>query len=372
MSKNFPRISLTIDSLANSGDGVGRLNDKVVFVPFALPGEEIEAEILQDKKTFAKAKVCKIVKASKDRIAPECPVFGRCGGCDWQNLKYDQQLVWKQQHLVDVLKKIAKIEPGEWLQPIQPAPSLFNYRNRIQLHTDRKGVFYFAKSSQQPVYIDQCPIATESINHWLLTNKNKLTKQKTKIELAEMDDGSVKTFKVDKKGHSELGFRQVNSEQNQFICQEIIAHVQHHQISTVDDLYCGQGNWSLSLAEACPKIHCRGIDNNPVNIKKAQARAPENCEFQLGDASELIEDELPKRDLFIIDPPRAGCSIEVIEKLSHNPPPWLVYISCHPATMARDLKLLLDSGWSVKTMIPVDMFPQTSHLECLTILQGAN
>ncbi len=372
MPKIFSQISLTIDSLSNSGDGVGRHNNKVVFVPFALPGEQIEADVLQDKKTFAKARLTKILQTSKHRIQPECPVFGRCGGCDWQNLTYDQQLKWKQQHLTDVLQKIAKIEVGDWLQPIQPAPSLFHYRNRIQVHTDRKGVFYYAKGSQEPVYIDQCPIASKAINHWLMANKNTLTQQKAKIELAEMDDGKIKTFKVDKKGQSALGFRQVNSEQNDFLCQQIIDHVRNHQVSTVDDLYCGQGNWSLSLARACPTIHCRGIDNNPVNIQKAQTRAPENCEFHLGDAVTLFEETTAKRDMLIIDPPRAGCSAEVIEKISQNPPPWLVYISCHPASMARDLKLLLDSGWSVKSMTPVDMFPQTSHLECLTILQGAN
>ncbi len=364
-------IELTIESLANSGDGVGRFENKVYFVPFTLPQEKVLIEVTENKKNFARGRLIKIIKASEHRQSAKCEVFSKCGGCDWQHLPYEQQLIWKQKNLQDVLQRIAKLEDLTCIQPIQASPMNWNYRNRIQVHHDSKGFFYYAKSSKKMVYIESCPIGSEAINQWLKTNKDLTSVKSQKIELAEMPDGTVKTFRVDKKGRSSLGFRQVNDAQNVFLNEQIKNHVVKNKITNIIDLYCGQGNWSLNLTKKLIDVQCLGIDNNKVNIDIAKSQAPSSCQFIHGDAIELLSDKSGWSDLVIIDPPRLGCSEAVIQQLNQTPPTWLIYISCHPATMSRDLQKLLASGWKADSIIPVDMFPQTAHLECLTILRSA-
>ena len=136
------------------------------------------------------------------------------------------------------------------------------------------------------------------------------------------------------------------------------------------DNYCGQGNWSIAIHNSFPEVHCLGIESNPVSVGRAQDQAKPNLEFVLGKVENLYKQIEEKVDMVIIDPPRAGCSPEVLEALVNNPPQYLVYISCHPGTLARDLKTLSTHNWTLKEVIPVDMFPQTSHLESWCLLHS--
>ncbi len=370
--KSTDPIELSIDSLSNSGDGVGRFENKVVFVPFALPGEKVLVQVTLHKKTFLKARLVEVIESSPDRVSPRCNVFGQCGGCDWQNLVYEKQLYWKKRNLIEVLKRVGKVSVDNVIEEVHPSPLQYNYRNRIQLQTGPNGPHYYAKNSQQPIFIEECPLASENINQWLKKNKASLPRRKSKIEIAETTEAKVATFAVDKLGRSQLGFRQVNDRQNEYIAEEINQHINREGLTQIVDLFCGQGNWSMALAAKSSLIECVGIDNNKINITKAKEKAPTNCRYSLGDALTLLQ-ELPLwGDLIIVDPPRAGCSAEVLEQLCKSSPPWLIYISCHPASMARDLHHLVKGPWEIHRMIPVDMFPQTAHLECLTILRSAN
>jgi tRNA/tmRNA/rRNA uracil-C5-methylase (TrmA/RlmC/RlmD family) len=364
-------LTLTIESLSNSGDGVARDQKRVVFVPFALPGERVEVEIIFEKKSFSKARLRQVLIPSPHRVSPRCPVFTRCGGCDWQNLAYEQQLHWKQRNLRETLQRIGGLHVDGKVAEIHPSPDIFFYRNRIQLNTDKDGYYYFAKESQVPVLVSECPIARPAINEWLHRTPQP-PRVGTKIELAEMDDGKVSVFPVNKVGQSELGFRQVNDLQNQYLQQQLIDFVQEVKAQRLIDLYCGQGNWSLALAKNLPHLGCLGIDTNATSIRQAKSKAPSNCHFEAGDALDLLKNDQGRADVIVVDPPRAGCSPQVLEQLTQRPPLWLVYISCHPATLARDLKVLVQGGWVLQRLQPIDMFPQTAHLECLTILQSAN
>ncbi len=361
---------LVVESLANSGDGVGRIQDKVVFIPFACPGDHLKIEITRDKKSFCQAKIVEVLKASENRAKPQCSLFGRCGGCDWQHIQYPTQLQWKKQNLIDVLKRIGGFDLGSKVEKCQPSPLSYNYRNRIQFHLDKKGPHYFEKGSQRPCYFNQCPIASEALNLWLHENASSVGKPRGKWEIAETDDQSVEIFSVNEVGQSELGFRQVNTPQNLWIAEKIREIIDTQSLKRVVDLYCGQGNWSLEIARNNPEVDCIGIDINPTNIKKANSLALPNTKFILGDVMELYRNHPIQADLTIIDPPRAGCSIESIEWLKTHPTDWLVYISCHPASLARDLKLLCENAYEIQSTTPVDMFPQTSHLECFTILRS--
>lgn len=358
--------TVVVESLANSGDGVSRIQQKVVFIPFAVPGDKLLVEITVDKKSFSKAKIVKIIEPSPERIDPPCPYFGRCGGCDWQNVDYPTQLYWKKKNLVDVLEKIGGLQNLEIVQNPVPSPKEFYYRNRIQVHKSKSGLYFNEKGSRKPVYIDKCLIASKAINESLT---QALEQRAPKIEIAEMSTG-IEFFKVNSKGESQLSFRQVNTEQNQFLIDKCLHVVESTKSQKVVDLYCGQGNWSVALKSANPELECIGIELNPIAVQKAKKNEREGLTFLEGAVEEIYPNLSFLPDLAIIDPPRAGCDPTVIHTLSKNPPRFLIYISCHPATLARDIKQLLDQNWQLEEVIPVDMFPHTSHLETWCLLRS--
>lgn len=366
--ENGQQHQVVVHALANSGDGVGRVGDKIVFIPFAVPGDTLQIEITENKKSFAKARILNIVKASDQRREAPCPYFSRCGGCHWQNISEQDQRYWKKQNLIDALNRIGKLKVDSLVRNVEASPSNFGYRNRIQVQQDSIGTYYYERGSQRPVYIEKCLLASDSINQFLLSNS--LIGKNGKFELAEMENGEVGVFRVNARGVSELGFRQVNREQNQWLKDRVAQTLQDHQLETVVDLYCGQGNWGMALEGHSPLKNYLGIDNNRTNIDFAKNRGLPSSEFLEGDAGDEYQKLSWTPDLILIDPPRAGCSDDLIQALIEKPSQWLIYISCHPATMARDLRKLVDGAWSIVEVAPVDMFPQTSHLECLTLLQS--
>ncbi len=362
--------TVVVTAVANSGDGVGRINDKVVFIPFACPGDELLVEITQSKKNFATAKILKIISAADERKTAPCPYFGTCGGCDWQHLPYEKQLYWKKENLIQTLERVGKIDGQSLVTEIVQSPEIWNYRNRIQLHKIKDGLHYSKKGSHQKVQISECPIADKAINHFISKPKNWVKLRNGKYEFAKMSQGEVEIFPVDKKGNSKLGFRQVNTLQNQNLVDRVVEVVERKKVRKIIDLYCGQGNWSNELAQRFPEVHCIGIDSNPINIQKALKNKRPNLEFFLGDVVERFRELTPENDLVLIDPPRAGCAPELFELLESNKPSDLLYISCHPATLARDLQKLSQQAWTIESIEAFDMFPQTSHLECLAFLHS--
>ncbi len=357
-----------IDSLSNSGDGVGRIDDKVVFVPYSSPEDILKIEITQDKKTFFKAKIIEILKPSPYRINPPCDFFGQCGGCDWQHINYETQLTWKRKNLFDVLKKIALFDQESLVKEVVQSPDVFHYRNRIQVQSSPQGYSFKMKNSHKEILINQCLIASHKINEILSQKPVKLKTQK--VELAELNN-QAQTFKVDLKKGSELGFRQVNTLQNNNLIEKTLVTLDKIKpLSTVYDLYCGQGNWSLAIQKKYPDVLCIGIDINPINIDRIKNKEAHNLRFLQGPVEKLYVKQPEPADLVIIDPPRAGCDEKLLHSFLEKPPRYLIYISCHPATFARDLKILLDQGWSIDEICPFDMFPQTSHLETWCLLRS--
>lgn len=361
---------MTIDSLANSGDGVGRVDNKVIFVPYTSPGDRVRVELLTNKKSFARARLIEIVSPSPHRVSPPCPYYGKCGGCDMQHLDYATQIFWKRENLLSCLSKIAKLEDLSCVREVMPSPHLYHYRNRLQIHLDANGPYFLQKNSHNPVYIDRCLIAEEAINEKLNDIPRPKKGRIQKIELASQSNG-VGIYSVDALGSSGLGFRQVNSRQNDQLIQKTLSVFAEQNVSTVLDLYCGQGNWAKAIHQAWPQISCLGVDNNPTNISKAKAHTSENLQFELAHAENFLSQQETIFDLMILDPPRKGCDPKLFEALrKSNRPRFVVYISCHPATLARDLFSLKELDYSVQEILPVDMFPQTSHLETWCMLRS--
>ena len=363
-------LEVTIDSLANSGDGVGRIDNKVIFVPYTSPGDRVRVEIQTNKKSFARARLIEVLSPSPHRVNPPCPYYGKCGGCDLQHIDYPTQVHWKRENLLSCLSKIAKLEDLSIVQEVVKSPNTFHYRNRLQVHVDSTGPYFLQKNSHQPVHIDRCLIAEEAINEKLKDIPLPKKGKSQKLELATHAD-SVKVYHVDPMGSSELGFRQVNTLQNNTLIEKTLAVITQQNVSTVLDLYCGQGNWIKAIHKTWPHISCTGVDNNPTNIAKAKSHGSENLQFVLADAETFLAQQSESFDLMILDPPRKGCDPQLFQALQTARRPGLVlYISCHPATLARDLCSLKDLDYSVLEVLPVDMFPQTSHLETWCMLRS--
>lgn len=361
--------TIRIDSLSSNGDGVGRLEGQVVFVPFTLPGEKVSIKQVSKKRKLIHAQIVEILEPSEQRQQPPCAVFGECGGCDWQHLPYDLQLEAKTQQLLDALQRIGKFEHPP-IQPIVASPSAFHYRNRIRGQA-KSGQFHFnQRASSQRVAIDHCHIADEAINSFL--SEGNLDDVSGKVELAVDNEGLVTVMPVDEQQATDAGFRQVNSAVSNHLSEKIISAAENFAGETFIDLYCGQGSWSIELAQRFTQCQLLGVDSSKQNIhiahQKVQQAKLSNVRFEHGRVEERLR-SMPLADSFcIVDPPRAGLASELCQALCSNNPTTLVYISCHAASLARDLQLLCDSGMRLQSLTPLDMFPQTAHLETLSIL----
>ncbi|MFK8082335.1 MAG: class I SAM-dependent RNA methyltransferase [Granulosicoccus sp.] len=358
-----------IDSLGNNGEGVGRHEGQVVFVPYTLPGERVRVKPTSRKKSFIRGQVLETLKSSPDRQTPPCHYFGQCGGCDWQHLPYELQLDAKVQHLIEVLTRIGKIDHPP-IKPIIASDKPFNYRNRIQGVVRNKQFHYRQRSSSELVAINNCVIAEDVINEYL--DAAAFDGLDGKVEIA-VNDGELSVLPINDDNATDAGFRQVNTCVNEHLTRLLASIASEHHDKRCIDLYCGRGNWSIDMAQRYPDTHVIGVDSSETNIGIARDRAINagisNVRFQHGRVEKLLK-SLPLASSFcIVDPPRAGLDEAVCSALCHNPPQVIVYISCHPASLARDLALLIQGGFKLESMTPLDMFPQTAHLETLSILE---
>lgn len=368
-----PRESeLVIESLTNAGDGLGRQDQRVVFVPYTLPGDRVRIKITQRKKTYALGSVEEILEPGKDRIEAPCPYFGRCGGCDWQHVPYPMQLAAKQEQLLDTLTRIGLLKDLP-MEDITPSSREYGYRNRIQGEI-RAGSFHYKwRRSDQRIAIDRCAIAEDAINDFL-QNADLTQCPQGRVEIAVVD-GEVTVLAVNDKNTTELGFRQINTEISDTLTARLLERVAQSQCAQIIDLYCGRGQWTNAIAGQHGDKPVIGVDSSAENISAAreqsQALGLSNVLFHQA----AVEKTLGKLDtgnsLCIVDPPRAGLDSTVTDALIANPCEQLIYVSCHPATLARDLKKLTEGGYRIETLAPLDMFPQTAHLECLVHLVRA-
>ncbi len=364
----FKETELTIESLTNSGDGLGRQDERVVFVPYTMPGDRAQIKITQRKKTFALAEVVEILEPSKDRIEAQCEFFGRCGGCDWQHVPYEQQLQAKVQQLQDTLQRIGTLNDVP-LQPIVPSDKPYHYRNRIQGEI-RDGEFNFKwRRSDQRIAVNRCEIADDAINEWLQSDLSQAPQGR--VEIAVVDE-QVMVVPINDKNSTELGFRQVNENVSESLTKLLMKIVADSNATSFVDLYCGRGTWTNMIAAQHPDKMVTGVDISEQNINfartSAHAQALPNTSFHQASVEKILA-KLPINDsLCIVDPPRSGLDASVTNNLIANHCQSIVYVSCHPATLARDLKELCGSGYKIDSLTPLDMFPQTAHLECLVHL----
>ena len=375
-------VTIKIESIAFGGQGVGRVNNFVVFIPFAAPDDELEIEIIELKKKFARGRILTILKPSTLRDIPLCSYYEKCGGCCYQHLKYDEQLRVKRKQVQDAFQKIGKINDPPVLEVIA-SPQACHYRGKAQCHAAKTAsgwkLGFLDVSGGKIADIERCEIMEETINDKIseLRKNEKLLSSESNLTIWSESSGDASQngnlIKRIVKGKEFFvprgGFFQANLYLTDRLVDEVCSLVMSEKISTLVDAYCGSGLFSIFLAPFAQNVV--GIEASEQSVQCAQRNAESqgvrNTKFICGDVESVLPQEfssgLGKIDLLVLDPPRSGCEGAVLKSIEILRPQKIIYISCNPATQARDIKYLREYGYDLLSLLPLDMFPQTEHIE---------
>lgn len=407
-------IELKIDTLTNLGVGLGRIHNWVVMVAFALPGERVKVRIYKNHKNYSEGDLIEVLEASPHRIQPLCPLFGTCGGCQYQHLAYKEQLKHKQKHVAELLKHLAKLDLS--VNPAHPSPRPYYYRSKLTPHfpsprLEKEALQELttntacAKQASLPIGflkqgsrfsildVPHCPIATETINAYLPTLRDRVRhtaaayKRGGTLLLRDSETGVCTDPKAILEAtlntpSGKLKYQFVAGDffqNNPFILEELIHYTLKQASATkalyLIDAYCGVGVFALAGSSLFESI--QGIEVSPMAVHLAKTNAKlnniANCTFSQGKAESLFEAiAFPgPESVVIIDPPRKGCDKVFLDQLLQLQPRRLVYISCAPDTQARDIAYLSQGGYTVQEVQPFDLFPQTRHIENVITLDRA-
>ncbi len=366
-------VTLTIHDVAFGGDGVGRIDDFVVFVPLVLKGETVEVEITEMKKQFARGRLAKVLQASPDRVVPPCRYFGSCGGCQYQHMAYPEQLRVKHKQISDLFERVGKF-PAATVAPVLPCPTEYGYRNRIMIRSqwngrEKKLVIGYVRTDNKFVEdIEECVIAEPALNEQIReVRANPPPKGGLKVVLRVQPEG----WEVP---------RDSFFQNNLFLLPKLVEVVREFLreggARQLLDLYCGVGFFGIETADLVESF--TGVEYDQAAIaaarENARTRNITNGEFIAGQVETALPELLKKfpasQTAVLLDPPRKGCWPELLELLRQERPAQVIYVSCHPATMARDLNTLCGDGvFELMRVQPLDMFPQTQHVECVATLR---
>lgn len=406
-------MSYKIERLDHQGRGITYINGKIAFVKDTLPGEEIELKIIKENSKLIEAEPTSFLKESQLRVKELCPYYKECGGCNLLHMSYEEQIKYKQSKIVDIMKKYADIN-GEVIKQIVPCDRQFHYRNKVTLKVKEK-LGYFKEKTYELIPIEKCLLVNDKINEIIkilngytdLSNIKEVviksfTDKETMLIIYLQEDeinenlldylskhvDNIIVYDNNKKMIKRIGksniiarlmkkqfkigansFFQVNMDQTLKIYDKIADYLSKIEDSTVLDLYCGVGSIGLYSVSNYAKLI--GVEIVPEAIENAKTNAElnsmENTKFLVGDTKTILMHSNYKADTIIVDPPRAGLDKSVIEDIKKINPNMLIYLSCDPITLARDLKLLSDL-YDVEELIPYDMFPNTHHVETLVKL----
>jgi 23S rRNA (uracil1939-C5)-methyltransferase len=368
------------------GDGLARLDGRVVLIPYVLPGETVRAEVERAKNDLFRGRVLEVIAPSASRVTPPCPYFGTCGGCQYQHMDYHFQVEQKGAILREVLRRVGKIEFSGDIGTITGEP--WQYRNRAQLHFDDGKVGYFEHGSHRLCAIDHCPIVSPALNNVISTMQGQVPRSFTGSVEFFTNETEVQVNILDRAPRSILsmlqslgvtgpieyaGFRVSRNsffQVNRYLIDDLVkCAAGDREGDWAVDLYAGVGLFSARLAERFQRVTAvessrPAFQDLQYNIeRRAMSVAAEN---QTAEEYLVGLEETP--ELILADPPRTGLGKEVVQELARIHAPYLTIVSCDPATLARDLQGLLASGYRIEHITMVDLFPQTFHLETVVHL----
>jgi 23S rRNA (uracil1939-C5)-methyltransferase/tRNA (uracil-5-)-methyltransferase len=409
-------LELEIATLTHLGLGLARVphpadpaSKWVIMVPFTLPGERVRARVYRNHKNYSEADLVEILTPSPDRVAPRCPVFGRCGGCQYQHLDYAAQLRWKRQQTVEHLRHMADLDFP--VNAVIPSPVQWGYRSKITPHFNPPRsaaeaatlpIGFLRQGTRFDVLdVERCPIATDAINTRLAEQRatvrakaaagdykrggTLLLREASGVVTTDYDTVITETVARDDAAPGDAPLKleflaRDFFQNNPFILPAFTGYARRQAAATgarfLVDAYCGSGLFALSCAPAFERVS--GIEISESSIAFARRNAAANgladkVAFQAGDASAIFAGlEFPAADtVVVIDPPRKGCDESFLSQLFGYGPRAVVYVSCDPATQMRDLRAFTAAGYALTDVQPFDLFPQTRHLECVATLRKA-
>lgn len=386
--KDNELLEVKIEKIVPNGYGLAFAEGLTVFVALAAAGDTLRVRAREKKGKVVFAEITEILQPAPSRTASGCEYFGTCGGCDFQQMTYPAQLEAKVGIIRDCLTRLGKINFADEI-PIVASPEPYAYRSRAQWHTDTRArkIGYFKRYSHQIVDVDACPILEPALQKTLTDFRAHLPwaefwSPNVEIEAANSGENvSVYSAEIIEPTR-EISFEAddnryfYNAESffqgNQFLIKPLIENaLKDAQGTNALDLFCGVGLFSLPLAKRFKKVY--GVEANGKAIEFAQKNADQarlsNIEFFTENVGEwLTENELPEIDLILLDPPRTGADRETIDAILKLKPKEISYVSCDPATLARDLRLLTES-YSIESITALDLFPQTHHVETVVRLK---
>ena len=379
-------LVLEVEDLTNLGQGVARHEGWVVFVPYALPGEQVRARVWRNKKSYSEADLLEILRPSADRRDPVCPLFGTCGGCQYQHYAYPAQLEWKRRQIAQLLQKMAglKVDPNPTLASRE---NPYHYRSKITPHFRRPPVvpgtpIGFQKASSRAVVdVPQCPIASPAINASLgparqrLRTGQPLFRKGGTLLMRDSLDGVVDDMKaVVRERVGEFTFSFVAGEffqNNPHVLPLMVAYAldqcQGGEIDHLVDAYCGVGVFAICGHRRFKKVVGIEVSDRAIELARQNAidNGALNVAFHLGSAESVFTglEFTGERTTVLMDPPRKGSDPAFLAQLLAFGPRRIVYVSCGPDTQARDAAQILQAPYRVADVQPVDLFPQTRHIE---------
>lgn len=399
---------LHIHGFAFGGKAVGRLeNGKVCFVRGAIPGEKLLVRITADKKNYAEGELLEILESSPLRLqtgSRPCP--GKCPGCSYAHIPYEMELEWKEKQFRSFAEKarLKHSDAAAFLRPIAGAQQTDSYRNKIRLSVEldpREGIMkagYRAEDNVSLLEISDCPLAQESIRELLRSGtwKKVLTADTKSITFRctqkdgaffFTDQGDAKHILTESPGDwgdfrvAENAFFQVNSFMSHLLIQAAVDHIRDLPADFLVELYCGCGCFSIAAAQAGKSLHTLGIELEKSSVKMAEENArihnvADRCTFLAGDSAQVFRKQFPrglqKHSILLVDPPRTGMDLNARKLAAASKADFLIYISCSPDTLFRDLAYLEEnSSYRIRESRAVDLFPRTGHFESITLCERA-
>lgn len=416
-----PEVELELDHIAHGGEAIGRWEGKVVFVPYAIPGERVRVRILEEKKRYARTELLEVLRPSPDRVEAPCPYFGTCGGCDWQHVTYRRQLELRLDVIADQMRRLGRMSDPP-VDGIVPADDPWVYRNNIVLHpvtrtpdepSDAVGLGFYTNDGRTVMPIAKCLIAHDLVDQlhssieleWgelsrLILRAGVNTGEQLVLLETERDEapelsldlavsfahltagGDLTTLVGEPYLHETLAGRAFRifapSYFPPFTAQaENLTEVVREYCSLtggerVLDLFCGVGTFALTLAPYAAEVV--GVEASPWAAADAQANGEDVADFTVheGEASDVLPSLEGPFPVVIVNPPRTGLGEDLVGALAGLGPERLIYVSDDPATLARDTVSLAHAGYEVRSMLAVDMFPQTAHVETVALLSRAH
>jgi 23S rRNA (uracil1939-C5)-methyltransferase len=381
-------VTLAVESLVFGGSGLAHLPDgRVVFVAYAAPGERVEAVVDRVHADYVEAMTQRVLEPSPERVEPPCPVFGECGGCQLQHLAYPAQLAAKEGIVREQLARIGHLDPAV-VRPIVGAAEPWRYRNHLRFSTGKKygDVGFISRRGHGLLKVAHCPIADPWVNELLpaLQGKGRGLHQVQVRHSAETGSYLInpampgleietgqKHYSEELGGHrfrvSASAFFQVNHAQAEHMAR-LAGDALPARGELLVDAFAGVGTFAVLFAGRFGRVIAIEESDSAAKDARVNTEATPNVELRVGKVEEVLPALEAPPDAVLLDPPRPGCAPAVIASLAEFGPPVVVYVSCNPSTLARDLRLLVDAGYRVERVTPLDMFPQTGHVECVARL----